>query len=461
MARRSNPGFFERLRGPSTVSYRAELARRRKESERRRKSEAKERKLSAARERAVEREVEREAARRARLQVQEANRIKREMLAEEARERKREAAEARRRMSEADREQERIFRQVQKEERAERRRRKKEREREGLGPGYEFDMNPTRKKRKSPTPKQRRVIHGLVFGRSTPTPAQREAVDKAIDSAYRRNPAGVEGAFQRCVRDVRARGGAYDPAAVCAAIGRAKYGQAEMARRAVAGKRKAARRRRANPTFQIYRKHERGGSQFVYRVHASSKAAAVAQARAEFPQYRGLTARREANPGRRRNPEEGAAAMFEKFHGTPSTRVKEFRESVREHSYLAELGRLVYLVVKVGPGRGKFLDFTGKGVEVASSENGGQIYFVGGDASIDLKSVGAARELPKDHVELGECVEICYHTKKGFHKFEPIDYFHKFGKPGGFPPMLNYDVLNDRPYLSGGSYQVRSEGIVK
>lgn len=456
MARRSNLGFFERLRGPSTVSYRAELARRRKESERRRKSEAKERKLAAARERAVEREVEREAARRARLQVQEANRIKREMLAEEARERKREAAEARRRMSEEDREQERIFRQVQKEERAERRRRKKEREREGLGPGYEFDMNPTRKKRKGPTPKQRSVIHGVVFGRSTPTAAQREAVDKAIDSAYRRNPAGVEGAFQRCVRDVRARGGAYDPAAVCAAIGRAKYGQAEMTRRAVAGKRKAARRRRANP-LAYYARQAGAGWDIIDRETGQVKRTVKTKSAA-----RQVLASMNAKAiARRGNPEEGAAAMFEKFHGTPSTRVKEFRESVREHSYLAELGRLVYLVVKVGPGRGKFLDFTGKGVEVASSENGGQIYFVGGDASIDLKSVGAARELPKDHVELGECVEICYHTKKGFHKFEPIDYFHKFGKPGGFPPMLNYDVLNDRPYLSGGSYQVRSEGIVK
>jgi hypothetical protein len=69
--------------------------------------------------------------------------------------------------------------------------------------------------------------------------------------------------------------------------------------------------------------------------------------------------------------------------------------------------------------------------------------------------------LPKDHVEIGPCVEICYHTKKGFHQFEPIDYYHKFGKPGGVAPVLNYDVLNRRPYLSGGTYHVKPEGIVR
>ena len=48
-------------------------------------------------------------------------------------------------------------------------------------------------------------------------------------------------AFDRCVASVAAKGGAYDPRAVCASAGRKKLGQAEMTRRAVAGKGKAAR----------------------------------------------------------------------------------------------------------------------------------------------------------------------------------------------------------------------------
>ena len=61
-----------------------------------------------------------------------------------------------------------------------------------------------------------------------------------------RNPAG-ESAFDRCVAEVAARGTARDPRAVCATAGRRKYGQAEMSRRSVAGRRRAARAARGNP----------------------------------------------------------------------------------------------------------------------------------------------------------------------------------------------------------------------
>lgn len=50
-------------------------------------------------------------------------------------------------------------------------------------------------------------------------------------------------AFDRCVESVAARGSAVDPRAVCATAGVRKFGQAEMTRRAIAGKRRAARRR--------------------------------------------------------------------------------------------------------------------------------------------------------------------------------------------------------------------------
>jgi hypothetical protein len=51
------------------------------------------------------------------------------------------------------------------------------------------------------------------------------------------------GGFERCVRDVTRKGSAYDPRAVCATAGRKKYGQAEMTRRSIAGKRRARRMR--------------------------------------------------------------------------------------------------------------------------------------------------------------------------------------------------------------------------
>lgn len=49
-------------------------------------------------------------------------------------------------------------------------------------------------------------------------------------------------AFDRCVESVAARGSAADPRAVCYTAGVKKYGKAEMTRRAIAGKKRAARR---------------------------------------------------------------------------------------------------------------------------------------------------------------------------------------------------------------------------
>lgn len=167
--------------------------------------------------------------------------------------------------------------------------------------------------------------------------------------------------------------------------------------------------------------------------------------------------RKAAKRRRGKNPADAAKALYEKFHGRPSTRATDHQVARHYHAHLAELGKLLWLVVKLPTGKSKLLF---KGVTLASSEDGGQLYFVGGDQSIDLRRVGLAKDLPKDHVALGEAIQIGYHTKKGFHNFEPIDYFHKFGEEGGRRPVLHYDVNSKLLYLTGGSYQVRPEGIV-
>ena len=68
------------------------------------------------------------------------------------------------------------------------------------------------------------------------------------------NPAklGSGGRFASCVRDVKARGGATDPYAVCAAAGRAKYGKRRFQSMAAKGLRRAIRRRSiSNPKIRI------------------------------------------------------------------------------------------------------------------------------------------------------------------------------------------------------------------
>ena len=164
-------------------------------------------------------------------------------------------------------------------------------------------------------------------------------------------------------------------------------------------------------------------------------------------------------PQRRKNPDtaSAAAAMSEQFHGRPVRKVTEITESVHEPDNLADLGRLVELQIQDG----KYvvpLEFT-RGVRLACTPEGGQIYFVGGDQSLDLKKIGLDKYLPKDHVTIGPVRKIAYFTSKVFHDFEPSTYEHEFGEERGKLPILHYDVRNRLLYLTDGSYQVRPEGI--
>jgi len=155
---------------------------------------------------------------------------------------------------------------------------------------------------------------------------------------------------------------------------------------------------------------------------------------------------------------ESAAKMYGKFHGKAPTNVKTVRQLRVTPSVLADCGKLVELVVATDKGQGVKLSFKG-GVRVATTGDGGQLYFVGGDQAVNLRQFPNVT-LPKDHVELGEAVSICYHTSKDFHNFEPSDYEHQFGEEGGARPLLAYDVHSQRLYLVGGDYRVKREGIV-
>lgn len=164
-------------------------------------------------------------------------------------------------------------------------------------------------------------------------------------------------------------------------------------------------------------------------------------------------------PARRKNRDTAAtaAALSEQFHGRPVRKVREIVETFEEPSELADLGRLVELQLLEGK-HVRPLQFRA-GVRVGATPDGGQLYFVGGDQEIDLEELGLKRWLPKDHVTLGHVVKIAYFTSKVFHDFEPSTYEHEFGEERGIMPQLHYDVRNKKLYLTGGSYQVRPEGI--
>lgn len=178
-----------------------------------------------------------------------------------------------------------------------------------------------------------------------------------------------------------------------------------------------------------------------------------------------------AAAGRRRKNSEvdDAAALSEAFHGRPANKVRDVEELRQERTALADLGRLVGM--RVWPDEDWCIDLgrvdkdapqsdAFRGVRLGASPDGGQLYFVGGDQALDLARLGLDRYLPKDHIVIGVVESIGYHTSKAFHNFEPTWYTHQFGEEGGEQPILNYDTLNRKLYLTGGSYQVRPEGIV-
>lgn len=162
----------------------------------------------------------------------------------------------------------------------------------------------------------------------------------------------------------------------------------------------------------------------------------------------------------RRNSDDNAAGLFEEFHGTPATRSKEHRREIEYRSELAELGTLKRLDIITPAGEAYQLDFTGP-VKVTAEPRGAQIYFLGGNQSVPVEDMDLGdQDATKDHIILGVCTFIVYRTSKAFHDFEQTDYGHEFGEDGGDAPFLNYDNLNRLMYLTGGSYQVKPQGII-
>ncbi len=163
---------------------------------------------------------------------------------------------------------------------------------------------------------------------------------------------------------------------------------------------------------------------------------------------------------KRRNPNdeaEEAAKMYEKFHGRAPERVIEHTEQVEYRSDLAELGKLIELRVKVEGHRG-VVPIVGFGpCQVTCTPDGRNIYFVGGKQTLDLSDFGLTGN--KDHEQIGEVTYIKYLARKGFHNFEPIEYYHEFGEENGIRPTLAYDTVNRALFLLGGDYTCLPAGI--
>ncbi len=172
-----------------------------------------------------------------------------------------------------------------------------------------------------------------------------------------------------------------------------------------------------------------------------------------------------------RNPQPQSQEMYKEFHGKPSTGTLEVHYKEHEHHDLALLGDLCQLkiitihkkdvVLNCAPGNPpdpSKLAIKDK-VLLCSNEEGTQLYFRGGDQSIDLKSIGMLKADIHDLMLIGVCYELTYQTEKSFHKFKLTDYFHALGEDTSVQPVLLYDPLSKLIHIAGGQYHITARGI--
>lgn len=198
--------------------------------------------------------------------------------------------------------------------------------------------------------------------------------------------------------------------------------------------------------------HDAGGA----IIHATPK-----HKREEFASD--IWARRVARLGKtgRGNPAADVEAVYEEFHGHPSSEEIVLDVDTAVHGKLAGLGELLELHVKpVGGGRAlRLANFDG--ALLACDARKRQIYIVGGDQSVDLAEFGIDPDNAHDFELLGQLTKVVYYTTKSHLGDEggTADYHHQFGEETGERGMLLYDVLSEQLQIAGGGYSIEAAGV--
>jgi hypothetical protein len=278
-------------------------------------------------------------------------------------------------------------------------------------------------------------IRGLKI--EGPYSSQGEA-QKAL-TFWKANPAK----FDRCVKAVKAKGGAANAYAVCTAAGT----------------------RRKNPTFWV---QERFGNHWTtHSTHFNSESAEkeLARWRGRFPtkEFRAVEAYK-------RNPASAAVEVFEEFHGHAPDEIVEVKKKIHFHEHLAGAGILKRLVVDGIDGRSHLINGF-RGALLCFNESKNQLFIEGGDQAINLEDFGI--KSPHELETLGKVKHIDYSTRKDHLGDEGGDavYTHKFRttnengqhvtvRIARYPDLI-YRVRDEQLEFSGGSYVIRAEGIDK
>jgi hypothetical protein len=177
--------------------------------------------------------------------------------------------------------------------------------------------------------------------------------------------------------------------------------------------------------------------------------------------------KRAASPRRvRKNPagsEGHAVKLFERFHG------RQAQEILGRHAWAPEKGTYTVVGDLVAIGlddcglKGEdlaqkwekscqFISFHNDGVKLASSPDGRQLYFIGGNQNLEKQLEDLADDPTKDLIDLGDAYFVTYDARKIHTKFVPTEYTHAFGEGGGTRPRLGYNRAKRELFLTGGKY---------
>jgi hypothetical protein len=180
------------------------------------------------------------------------------------------------------------------------------------------------------------------------------------------------------------------------------------------------------------------------------------------------------NPAGRRkdhlNPATASAESLEDFHGFAPSEVITVTKHIHHHEHLAAAGKLTHLDVWGIDGKGHHVSGF-KGAFLAFNETKNQLFVEGGDQSVNLSDFGI--KSPHELETLGRLTDIGYHTNKthlGDEGGEAVyahqlrttneDGKHVVVKITRYPDVI-YRGLDQQMEFSGGSYEIRAEGIDK
>ena len=196
------------------------------------------------------------------------------------------------------------------------------------------------------------------------------------------------------------------------------------------------------------------------------KCFACKHARGERVKGRGHNSRKSRNFVRRGNQEattetEAAVQLFQTFHGKDPREILRLQQDTSIRKDYTALGDLIALGLDDNGyseaelthrwDKCPYLNFTGKGIKLASAPNGKQLYALGGDVNLapalkDFKDVDTS----KDFVDLGEIYFVVYEAEKAHSNFQPVQWMHRFDKAAR--PVLVYNQIQNAILFAGGEY---------